>query len=75
MKFYLKLNVLLYLYMSVLTDTYTHILSLTLTYIHTHAHTFTHAQLAMLRSETSDKAKVCYMCVTAQFETFDRLEL
>ena len=59
--------------MSVLTDTCTHILPHTHIYTHT-AHTFTHTQLAML-SETSDKAKVCYMYVTAQFDTLDQLGL
>jgi len=54
---------------------HTHILSLTLTYIHTHAHTFIHTQLAMLKRETSDKAKVCYKYVTVQFETLDQLGL
>ena len=74
MKFYLKLYVVA-IHVCTHRHMHTHILSLTLTYIHTHAHTFTHAQLAMLRSETSDKAKVCYMCFTAQFETLDQLVL
>ena len=76
MKFYLKLyGCCSYTCLYSQTHT-THALSPSHSHVYTLMHTHSHIHSwPCAESETSDKAKVCYMCVTALFDTLDQLAL